>query len=120
MGLMSLRNMRWIAATLVILLWTVVDAHALWVWYTYSQWERLPDEMKMAYVGGASDSYGTTEQDQARSDHYSDCLQRSHMSLHQMTVNIEAFVRTRPGLQGQVFQAALVDYLISLCGSPPK
>jgi hypothetical protein len=78
--------------------------------------------MKMAYVGGASDSmleFATNKQEEVASTHYSDCLQNSHMSLHQLTVNIEAFARTRPELQGQVFQAALVDYLITLCGPPP-
>jgi hypothetical protein len=123
MGLMRLCDVRRIAATLAILLWSVVHAYAPWIWYTYSQWERLPDEMKMAYLGGASDSlleYATNEQEQAMSTHYSDCLERSHMNLHQLTVDIEAFARTRPELQGRVFQSVLVEYLNSFCSPPPQ
>jgi hypothetical protein len=98
-------------------------AHAqILIWWNYSQWERLPQDAKVAYLAGAFDSLVGLADDQTQIQmalHYSKCVSSTHMSPRQ-TDNVSAFGTAHPELRGFTLQRVLVNYLISLCGTPPQ
>jgi hypothetical protein len=53
------------------------------------------------------------------SDHYNDCLGRSHMNNVQLADNLANYVAGKPGLQGGTVEGALLEYLVEMCGPPP-
>jgi hypothetical protein len=101
---------------------TLAHAQGISAWYSYAEWERLPDELKQAYIAGAFDSLGSlanSEGDMKAAKHYGDCITNGHVEIDELTNNIEIFAHGRSDLPGTV-QAAMVSYLIRLCGMPPK
>lgn len=90
---------------------------------TYASWQRLSRPEKVTYLTGAYDSLvtlGTDPQSVRDSKHFNDCVVRSRMSAGQMTTNVESFAATRPDLHGLPPQAALIQYLVQMCGPPPQ
>jgi hypothetical protein len=101
---------------------TLAHAQGISAWYSYAEWKRLPDELKQAYLAGAFDSLGSlanSEGDMKAAKHYGDCITNGHVEIDELTSNIEIFAHGRSDLPGTV-QAAMVSYLIRLCGMPPK
>ena len=93
--------------------------------FTYSEWERLPEEERQVYLAGAFDTVvGVTEAEDPwglkTSLHYRKCIRDSHMTLKELSQNVIAFAETKPELQGTWVVAALLLYLQSLCGLAPK
>src|SRR5262249_54121674 len=91
--------------------------------YTYSEWRRLPEEMRAAYIAGAFDSLITWVSqgaDRGETNYYSEGVTNTHMDNKQLATNVAAFVHTRPELQGKSVPFGLIQYLIGLCGQPPQ
>jgi hypothetical protein len=93
--------------------------------FTYSEWKRLPEELRQVYLAGAFDTVvGIVEAEDPwglnGSLHYQKCIRDSHMTLRQLSQNVIAFAATNPELQGMVVVQALLLYLQSLCGLVPK
>jgi hypothetical protein len=93
--------------------------------FTYSQWERLPEEERQVYLAGAFDTVvGVTEAEDPwglkTSLHYRKCIRDSHMTLRQLSKTVIAFAATKPELQGTWVAQALLLYLQSVCGLVPK
>jgi len=93
--------------------------------FTYSEWERLPEEERQVYLAGA---FGTvvavTEAEDPwglkKSLHYRQCIRDSHMTLKELSQNVITFAQAKPELRGTWVVAALLLYLQSLCGLAPK
>lgn len=86
---------------------------------TFSEWQRLSRSDKTSYIAGAFDSWivlGTTAEDQVRAKHFSSCVSGAKMTLGQITTNLEVFAAARPDLHAVPPQAALIQYLIQVCG----
>jgi hypothetical protein len=56
----------------------------------------------------------------ATSKHYRDCIVNAKMTNAQLAENVRAFASLHPEWQGRTVQAALINYLIELCGKPPS
>jgi hypothetical protein len=104
-----------VIATLIVC--SVAHAQIL-IWWNYSEWERQPQDPKVAYLAGAFDSLVGLADDQTQIQmalHYSKCVSNAHMNPRQLTDHVSALL-AHPELQGRV----LVNYLISLCGPPQR
>ena len=93
--------------------------------FTYSEWERLPEEERQVYLAGAFDTMvGITEAEDPwglkTSLHYRKCIRDSRMTLRQLSQNVIAFAATKPELKDTWMVGALRLYLQSLCGLAPK
>jgi hypothetical protein len=93
--------------------------------FTYSEWEGLPEELRQVYLAGAFDTVvGIAEAEDPwglkSSLHYQKCIRDNHMTLRQLSQNVIAFAATKPELQGMLVVQALLLYLQSLCGLVPK
>jgi hypothetical protein len=110
---------RHIAAVLLLLSWPAsAEVH---LDYTFSQWERLHDDDRAAYIAGFIDTLATTaatEPAQRAARHYSQCIMRSQLAARQLANFIREYVRARPEMQGSSVQRAMNDYLNALCGRP--
>lgn len=103
----------------LFLVWiTPAHAQGYKVFYNYSQWEQLSDEARLGYLAGAIDTLIASPVSAAI--YYNKCVSNSDMKLVQLDTNVRAYVRTKPALQGGGMASALLDYLIALCGAPPK
>ena len=112
---------KWIIVT-TLAMCAVANAQVL-NWWNYSQWERLPADAKVAYIVGAFDSlvgYFSDDLHAKMSAHYSKCVFDTRMSLTQLSERVAAFGQAHPELQGGTVQTVMVNYLISLCGKPPR
>ena len=69
------------AAVLLLLSWpAIAEVH---LDYTFSQWEKLQDDDRAAYLAGLIDTLETmaaTEAAQRTAQHYSQCLMRSRLT----------------------------------------
>lgn len=118
--------MKRVGMLFVVLFWsmgTISRAQNAYNFYTYAKWERLPAEMKMAYVGGAVDvltGVAATVQEQKLNGHYGACLNQSGFSLMQLSTHIEAYAEGHPNVQRYTMPGVIINYLIELCGAPPQ
>jgi hypothetical protein len=90
--------------------------------YSYRQWLALDETLRSVYIAGVFDSLLGIVKD--RNDipvtkHYDQCITRANMSTGELAANVVAFVKTRPELQERSVSGALMNYLISYCGTPP-
>ena len=82
--------------------------------FTYSEWRRLPEELRQVYLAGAFDTVvGIAEAEDPwglkTSLHYRKCIRHSHVTLRRLSQNVIAFAATKPELQGTwVVQALLL------------
>ena len=93
--------------------------------FTYSEWERLPEEKRQVYLAGAFDGVvGVAEAEDPwglkTSLHYRKRIRGSHMTLRQLSQNVIAFAQTKPELKDTWVVQALLLYLQSLCGLVPN
>jgi hypothetical protein len=91
-------------------------------YYSYPEWESASEAVQTAYISGAYDSlvtYISSEQEERMSRHYRACMQRSKMNNLQLTRNVRTFAASRPDLQTQAVQFALIHYLHAACGQVP-
>ena len=93
------------------------------VFNNYSEWVRMSEDNRAAYISGVVDSlmiYADSNAGRKAASHYFSCLVRSTMSNGQLADNVEAYVTARPQLRGGTVQGALIRYLKELCGLPPQ
>jgi hypothetical protein len=93
--------------------------------FTYSEWERLPEEERQVYLAGAFDTVVGVEEAEdpwglKNSLHYRKCMRDSHMTLRQLSQNVIAFAAIKPELKDTWVARALLLYLQSLCGLVPE
>jgi hypothetical protein len=105
------------AALLLLLTWPAgAQDH-----YTFSQWERLQDDDRVAFIAAYIDTLATiatTEPAQTTVRHYSQCITRSRLTPRQLANYLREYVRARPELHGSSIQHAMDNYLNALCGQP--
>jgi response regulator of citrate/malate metabolism len=110
---------RYAAVLLLLLSWpAIAEVH---LDYTFSQWEKLQDDDRSAYIAGLIDSLKTmaaTEAAQRTAQHYSQCLMRSRLTARHLADFLREYARARPELQRGSVQRAMNDYLNALCGRP--
>ena len=107
------------AAVLLLLSWpATAEVH---LDYTFSQWERLHEDDRAAYIARSIEMLGTIagpEPAQRAARHYSQCIVRSQLTASQLASFLREYVRARPELRGSSVQSAMNDYLNALCGRP--
>ena len=117
--LQGARVFRYAAVLSLLLSWpAIAEVHPD---YTFSQWEKLQDDERTAYIAGLLDSLETmtaTEPAQRTARHYTQCLMRSRLTAGQLADFLREYVRARPELQGSSVQRAINEYLKALCGRP--
>ena len=109
-----------IAAALVIA--SPAAAQQTGVYRTYAQWAAMGASERAAYIAGAVDSIivvVAADEDKKTSLHYAQCLFQAKLSGTQLAENVLHYAASRPAPPDMV-QAALLEYLASLCGAPPK
>jgi hypothetical protein len=93
------------------------------VYNNYSDWVRMSDDNRAAYITGVVDSltvYADSNAGRKAASHYLDCLVRTKITNGQLADQVEAYVTARPQLRGGTVQGALIGYLKELCGLPPQ
>jgi len=96
----------------------IAEAH---LYYTFSQWERLKDDDRAAYIADFIDTLATraaTQPAQRAARHYSECIMRTQLTARQLADFLREYARARPELQRGSVQRAMNDYLNALCGRP--
>jgi hypothetical protein len=108
-----------LAAVLFLLSWPAsAEVH---LDYTFSQWERLHEDHRAAYIAksiGLLATMAGPEPAQRAARHYSQCIMRSQLTAKQLASFLREYGRARPELQGRSVQDAMNDYLNALCGRP--
>lgn len=85
----------------------------------FSEWERLNDDDRAAYIARSIDMLATmAAHAQKTARHYSQCIMRSQLTAEQLASFLREYGRARPELQGSSVQRAMADYLNALCGRP--
>jgi hypothetical protein len=103
------------AAVVLLLSWpATTEIH---VDYTFSQWERLHEDDRAAYIARSIEMLGI-EPAQRAARHYRQCIVRSQLTASQLSSFLREYVRARPELRGSSVQSAMNDYLNALCGRP--
>jgi hypothetical protein len=118
---------------LAVALLVAGPAQAQSVFFTYAQWERLPEWPRATYIAGLIDAWvpmsnavdllldaGVPEETPRTSSsiQYGACISRSRMTDAQIAANLRTFVSMRPNLQAGPVLRALVAYLGELCRTP--
>jgi hypothetical protein len=108
------------AAVLLLLSWPANAEDRLY--YTFSEWARLQDEDRIAYISGLLDTLAmaATEPAQRTAQHYSQCITRSRLTSKQLANYLREYGRARPEMQANSVQDAMNNYLNALCGQPPS
>ena len=124
-GLAAMRGLLIVAALAV-----AGPSAARGVYWTYQQWADASESERVAYITGAVDSimilvHGHEDRRVVAfttrvASHYSQCLVRSTLTNTQLAENVLRFAENRHDLHAMPVQAALLQYLISVCGAPPK
>jgi hypothetical protein len=116
-----IRQVLWSASIFVFVVGSSGAIAQVGVYFNFSQWERLTENQRIAYIAGAFDSLisnAATNEERRDGLHYQRCIRNAAMSSEQLGANVLAFVQTQPALHGQTVQLALVRYLVALCGPP--
>ena len=102
-------------AVLLLLSWPAsAEVHL-----AFSEWERLNDDDRAAYIARSIDMLATmAAHAQKTARHYSQCIMRSQLTAEQLASFLREYGRARPELQGSSVQRAMADYLNVLCGRP--
>jgi hypothetical protein len=107
------------AAVLLLLSWpATAEVH---LDYTFSEWERLHQDDRAAYIARSIEILLTMagpEPAQRAARHYSQCIVRSQLTARELASFLREHAKTRPELQGNSVQAAMNNYLNALCGQP--
>ena len=103
----------------ILLLLSTTSAHAQSVFLPYSQWERMPINLREMYIAGAFDTLSTVAIPEQAGivKQFNQCVADAGFNLHQLTENMKKYAETQPDLQDKPTPGALLRYLISLCRS---
>jgi hypothetical protein len=106
-------------AVLLLLSWPANAEDRLY--YTFSEWARLQDDDRVAYISGLLDTFvmAATEPAQRTAQHYSQCITRSRLTSKQLANYLREYGRARPEMQANSVQDAMNNYVNALCGQPP-
>ncbi|MEH2590273.1 hypothetical protein [Bradyrhizobium sp. AZCC 1721] len=110
-------------AILVAALVAVSTAASHAVFFTYSEWARMPDNLRAVYISGLYDaliSFVDNDSGEKVALHYQTCISRAKMQNAQLAENTLAYAKSRPNVQSSGVGGALIGYLIELCGKPPQ
>ena len=108
---------------LVLLLLISSPVSSQGVFNNYSDWVRMSEDNRAAYITRVVDSltvYADSNAGRKAASHYFNCISRSNMTNGQLADQVEAYVTARPQLRGGTVQGALIGYLKQLCGLPPQ
>ena len=107
------------AAVLLLLSWPAsAEVH---LDYTFSQWEKLQDDDRTAYIARFIDTLRTmaaTEPAQLAARHYSQCIMRTRLTARQLANFLREYVRARPEMQGSSVQHAIKITLVRYAEGP--
>ena len=110
-----------IRTTLVFLLLLVCPAVAqVRVYYTFAQWDKLPNEQRATYVAGLADTLAvlaTVEATKRFAHHYDQCIRRSNVTPLQLANALRDFARPLREMQNETMQGVLINYLLAECGA---
>jgi hypothetical protein len=96
------------------------SAQGIYVFFNFSEWDRLSDLGRSNYIAGAYDSLQLFARDpvaQKIAQHRQNCMKQAGMTIQQLAENARTYAKARPELQGGTAQAALIGYLNALCGT---
>jgi hypothetical protein len=91
------------------------------VYYTFAQWDKLPNEQRAAYVAGLADTLAilaTAESTKQFALHYNQCIRQNKTTPLQLANNMRDFARPLKEMQNETVQGVLVNYLVAACGAP--
>jgi hypothetical protein len=91
------------------------------VYYTFAQWDKLPNEQRAAYVAGLADTLAvlaTVEATKRFAQHYDQCIRRNNMTSLQLANAMRDFARPLREMQNETMQGVLINYLVEACGAP--
>lgn len=111
---------RWIyKATLIFGLLIANSSSQAGLYFTYFEWQQLPQSVKILYVSGAIDAYFTFSYGyQKYATHYESCVMQQHISNSQLTDGVEQYAKQHPASQTLGIPAIAVQYLHEVCGEP--
>jgi hypothetical protein len=95
------------AAVLLLLSWPANAEDRLY--YTFSEWARLQDDDRVAYISGLLDTFAmaATEPTQRPAQHYRQCITRSRLTSKQLANYLREYGRARPEMQANSVQDAI-------------
>ena len=109
------------ASVTALMLAIGTTAHA--EYFTYSDWSQQPANFRAAYIAGLYDGLITlaeTDADATGGAHYQACVAQAKIRNTQLAENTLLFGAARPDLRSGGVGVVLINYLIQLCGKPPK
>lgn len=111
-----------VIATLLLLSSTASSQPSVNVIYNYSQWDRAPYQIRVAYLAGTMDTLSSwsTSDDFTWTTHFSNCYRRLGMTTAQLTDNLQGYVRAHPKVVIDTVPTNLARYLVEVCGSAIK
>jgi hypothetical protein len=88
----------------------------------YGDWVGVSAQERAYYIAGMIDGYLATDiGDQGKTAaHYSQCGERRGMKSNQLADGVMSFAQERPDLHAKPLLGALLQYLASVCGYPPR
>jgi hypothetical protein len=84
-------------------MWPMARSAELQADYTFSQWERLHENDRAAYIARSIDMFATVagpEPAQRAARHYSRCIMRSRLTARQLASFLREYGRARPHFRG--------------------
>ena len=90
-------------------------------YFLYSDWLRLSEVQRVAYISGAFDaqaSIGTDEYGFKLAAHYDRCIVSAHMDNGQLAQNVLIFASQKPETHTIPAAVVLAQYLAATCGKP--
>ena len=103
------------------LMLAIATAHA--EYFPYSDWSKQPADFRAAYVAGLYDALVSTAEANAEAKvgaHYQACAVRAKMRNGQLAESTLLYGSARPELQSGGVGGVMINYLIQLCGKPPR
>ena len=111
-------------STLVAALMLAIAATAAHAeYFTYSEWSQQPADFRAAYVAGLYDalvSFADSDAEVNIGAHYQDCVMREKIRNSQLAESTLLFGAARPNLRSGGVGTVMINYLIQLCGRPPR
>ncbi len=87
------------------------------VYIQYSQWIKLEESMRTAYVAGAADSMNLFSSPK-NAAHYYACLQREKLTMAQLAYWVAEISIAQPAMMERTVQEAMLGVLQRQCGAP--
>lgn len=89
------------------------------VYFQYSQWIKLEESLRIAYVAGAADSMNLFSSEK-NAAHYYACLQREKLTMVQLAYMVAEISIAEPAMMQRTVQEAMLGVLQRQCGKPAQ